>query len=187
MKNVLVIHFGLALLDALQLLIFPGMHDLCHRLLLRPQTLKLLHSQLKEILGVSTEAKGDASEFSIVPIFSDIEQFEILSILDEPDVVRLLSGLAGAVDGVDSNVFTIIGLAGVDHHNHMHVVFYADVSQTRHQRVLQLELLEPVSLLRKEELQCVDHHHVHAMLLDGIHNGGKDLVDGVRTIEVHEV
>ena len=163
------------------------MHDLCHRLLLRPQTLKLLHSQLKEILGVSTEAKGDASEFSIVPIFSDIEQFEILSILDEPDVVCLLSGLAGAVDGVDSDVFAIVGLAGVDHHNHMHAVSYADVPQPRHQRVLQLELLEPVSLLREEELQSVDHHHVHAVLLDGIHYGGKDFLDGVRTIEVHEM
>ena len=102
------------------------MHDLCHRLLLRPQTLVLLHLQLEEILAAAVEPYGNAAEFSVVSILAHVEKLEILSILDEPNVVSLLGGLAGAVDGVDSDIFAVLGLPRMNHHHNMHIIPYSN-------------------------------------------------------------
>lgn len=101
------------------------MHELCHRLLLRPQRFVLLLCQLEEVLATAIESYGDAAEFSIVSIFAHVENLEILSILDEPNIVSLLRGLAGTVDGVDSDIFAVLGLARMYHNHHMHIVSYS--------------------------------------------------------------
>ncbi len=102
---------------------------------------------MEEILSPPAEAQGNPAEFSIITIFLDIEDLEALPILDEPDIICLLGGLAGAVDRVDAQVFIVLSLLGVDHYHHVHVVLEAYLPQLGHQGVLQLELLEALTLL----------------------------------------
>lgn len=124
-----------------------GLNYVCHGLFLRSNILELILSELEEVLGVAVEAQGDSSQLSIISIFADIEYFEAVSILDEPDVVGLLGGLAGTINGVDADILSVIRLPGVDHYYHMDIIADGDFPQSCHQCILKLKLFKSISLL----------------------------------------
>ena len=86
-----------------------------------------------------------------------------------------------------AQILTILRLLGMDDDHDVHIVLETDIPQPSDQRVLQLELLEPLRLLRQHELQSVQHHHVDVVLLDRVDYRREDLIDVLGTMEVHEV
>ena len=103
---------------------------------------------MEEVIGVSIETQRNPAQLSTVSVLFNIKNLEGISVLNEPDVVRLLNGLAGSLDRVDSNVVIVFSLPRMNDDDHMHIVLDANVPQFGHKSVLQLKLLEAFRLLR---------------------------------------
>lgn len=84
----------------------------------------------------------------IKPIFLDVENSIVISTLQHPNIVGLLGGLTGAINGVDLDVLLVLRLPGMNHDHNMHVVVSGHFAEPRHHFVLQIELLVPFRLLR---------------------------------------
>ena len=168
-------------------MLLPICYDFRHSLLLISNSIELLLGKLEKILSATIEPQRNPPQFSIIPIFLDIEYLKRFSILYEPHIICLLSGLAGPIDGMYAQILTILRLLGMDDDHDVHIVLETDIPQPSDQRVLQLEFLEPLRLLRQHELQSVQHHHVDVVLLDRVDYRREDLIDVLGTMEVHEV
>ena len=103
---------------------------------------------MEKVLGVSIETQRNPAQLSIISVLLDVKDLEAVSVLNEPDVVRLLNGLAGSLDRVDSNVLIVFSLPRTNDDDHMHIVLDANVPQFCHKSVLQLKLFEAFRLLR---------------------------------------
>lgn len=90
---------------------------------------------------------GNFAHIAIEPIFLDVENSEVVSTLQHPNIVGLLSGLAGAIDRVDLDVLIILGLPGMDHNHNMYIMVSGHFTKSRHHFVLQIELLVPFRLI----------------------------------------
>mgnify|MGYP000610331712 CR=1 FL=1 len=97
--------------------------------------------------------------------------------MDHPNVISFLSGFAGAIDRMDADIFSILGLPGMDDDCDMDIVSDADISQFGHEGVLKFKLFEPFSLLRYHKLEGIKDYRMNVVLLDAINDGRKDFID----------
>ena len=88
---------------------------------------------------------------------------------------------------MDADIFSILGLPGMDDDCDMDIVSDADISQFGHEGVLKFKLFEPFSLLRYHKLEGIKDYCVNVVLLDAVNDGWKDFIDVGWAVEVHEV
>ena len=88
-----------------------------------------------------------------------------------------MGGLAGSVNGMDSDVFIILSFSRMDYYGDMHIVFNTDLPEFGHEGVLQFKFFKAFRLLGKQKLQRIDDYHVNIVFLDGVYHGGKNFFD----------
>ena len=88
---------------------------------------------------------------------------------------------------MNADIFSFLCFSGMDDNSNVHIVPDADLSQFGHQSVLKLKFFETLTLLWQHELQSIKNYTVDVVFLDAVDNGGEDLFDICRAIEVHEM
>ncbi len=82
-----------------------------------------------------------------MPILFNIENLEILSILNDPDIISLLRGLTGTINGMNTDILIILRLPGMYNNNHVNIVINGDLPEFGHQTILRVKLFVALTLL----------------------------------------
>lgn len=85
------------------------------------QRLKLCFLQFEKRLGLLIEPHGNTTSFTVVSIFLDIKYFKAVSVLNDPNVIGLLSGLTGTINRVNTDILVVIGFSRVDNNHDMNI------------------------------------------------------------------
>lgn len=161
--------------------------DFWHGLLLMENTLKLTFFQLEKHFRLFIEADRNSAQLAIVSVLLDLEQFKTGSVLDYPNVVRLLSRLTCAIYRMQAKILIFLNFSRMDDNGNVHIVSNAYLPQLAHEGVLEIKLFKPTFLIWKQELQRVDDNYIYIMLLNAENYRRKHLLNILRAIEVHEM